>query len=109
VQSLRRPGAARGRGGGPGKLRLVVYVRPDEAVLLLGGGIRGCVAGVGSNGVVVVVCPLREVVCELEPREVSARVLEVDDDELLMFVRGLEERGLFVVGPDAEDVAVLGL
>lgn len=57
----------------------------------------------------VVVAPLREVVGELEARDVGSRVLEVDDDELLVFVRRLQERRLLVVGPLAEDVAVLRL
>ena len=46
---------------------------------------------------------------ELEPREVGRGVLEVDDDELLVLVGGLEERGGLVVGEDAEDVAILSL
>lgn len=84
-------------------------VRLDEPPLFLGGGIHGRVARVRGDGVVVVVRPLGEVVRELETAEVGARVLEVDDDQLLVLVGWLEERRLLVVGAEAEDVAVLGL
>jgi hypothetical protein len=87
----------------------VVDIRLDEAVLLLGRRVQRRVAGVGAGRVVVVVGPLGEVVCEFQPRRVGGGVLEVDDDELLVLVGGLEERGFLVVWADAEDVAVLCL
>lgn len=87
----------------------MVDVRLDEAVLLLGGGVFGGVAGVWDCGVMVVVGPFGEVVGELEAGGVGGGVLKVDDDELPVFVRRLEERGFLVVGADSEDVAVLGL
>jgi hypothetical protein len=49
------------------------------------------------------------VVGELEAGEVGARVLKVDDDQLLVLVGRVEQGRLLVVRPDAEDVAVLGL
>ena len=87
----------------------MVDVRLHGTALFLGRGVARCVTGVGAGGVVVVVGPFGEVVCEFETREVSGGVLEVDDHELFVFVGGLEERGGLVVGADAEDVAVLGL
>jgi hypothetical protein len=89
--------------------RAVIDVGPEEAVLLFGGRVGGRVAGVGGCGIVVVVRPFREVVGEFEAGEVGARVLKVDDDELLVLVGWLEERGFLVVRPDTEDVAILGL
>lgn len=69
----------------------MVDVTPDEPVLLLRRRVHRRVAHVGRRGVVVVVRPLGKVVGELERRQVGARVLEVDDDELLVLVGGLEE------------------
>lgn len=85
------------------------HIRLHEPPLLLRTRVARDIAGPGAGGVVVVVGPLGEVVGELEPGQVGGGVLEVDDDELLMLVGGLEERGLLVIGADAEDVAVLGL
>lgn len=87
----------------------MVDVGLDGAALFLRGGVARRVAGVGTGGVVVVVGPFGEVVGELESGKVGRGVLEVDDDELLVLVGGLEERGGLVVGEDAEDVAVLSL
>lgn len=86
----------------------MVEVGADEAALLGGGGEGFGVADVGVRGVVVVVAPLREVVCEFEAGVVAGGVLEVDYDELLVGVGREEERG-FGGGEEAEDVAVLGL
>lgn len=47
-------------------------------------------------------------VCEFKTWSVGVGVLEVDDDELLVLVRGQEERRL-ASGFQAEDVAVLRL
>ncbi len=87
----------------------MVHVRFDGAALFLGRGVAGRVAGVGAGGVVVVVGPFGEVVCEFEAGEVGGGVLEVDYYELFVFVGGLEEGGGLIVGADAEDVAVLSL
>lgn len=87
----------------------MLYVRLEESVLLLRSRVGGRVACVGGGGVVVVVGPLCEVVCELEAAGVGACVLKVDDDELLVLVCWLKEGGFLVVWADAEDVAVLGL
>ena len=87
----------------------MVDVGFHEAALLVRGRVARRVAGVRAGRVVVVVGPLGEVVCELEAGQVGGGVLEVDDDELLVLVGGLEEGGFLVVGADAEDVAVLGL
>lgn len=92
-----------------GELRAVVDVGLDEAALLLEGRVAARVAAPGRGGVVVVVGPLGEVVGELQAGRVGGGVLEVDDDELLVLVGGLEERRLLVVGADAEDVSVLSL
>lgn len=57
----------------------------------------------------VIVAPFREVVCEFEAGDIGGSVFEVDDDELLVFVFGMQEGRLLVVGAGAENVAVLGL
>jgi len=76
---------------------------------LFGGGGEGFgVADVGRGGVVVVVAPFCEVVCEFETGGVAGGVFEVDYDELFVGVCG-EEEGGFGGGEEAEDVAVLGL
>lgn len=85
--ALRRAGA----GGGGLEPGPVVYVALDEATLLLRGRVGLHVAGVRGGGVVVVVGPLGEVVCELEAGEVGRGVFEVDDDELFVFVLGVQE------------------
>jgi hypothetical protein len=87
----------------------VVDISLDKPALLVRGGVIGRVARVRTGRVVVVVGPLREVVGELEAARVGGCVLEVDDYELFVLVGGLEERGLLVVGAEAEDVAVLSL
>ncbi len=71
-------------------------VRPEEPALLLLGGVEGRVARVRGGRVVVVVRPLGEVVGELESRRVRARVLEVDDDQLLVLVGRVEEGAVTV-------------
>ncbi len=65
-------------------------VAADEALLLFGGWVVVCVAGVGGLRVVVVVAPFGEVVCEFEAAHVGVGVFEVDDDELFVFVGGEE-------------------
>ena len=87
----------------------MVDVSLDEAVLLLRRRVQLRVARIGGGVRVVVVTPLREVVGELETRDVGRGVLEVDDDELLVLVGRLQKRRLLVIGPLAEDVAVLCL
>lgn len=57
----------------------------------------------------VVVGPFGEVICKFEPREVGACVFKVDDDELFVFVFGLKQGRLLIIGTDAEDVAILCL
>lgn len=70
----------------------MVDVSLDESVLLLWRRVPGVVARMRSDGVVVVVSPLAKVVGELETRCVSCCVLEIDNDELLVLVCGLEQR-----------------
>jgi hypothetical protein len=89
-------------------LRAVVDVGADEATLFVRGGVVVLIARVGCDGIVVVVAPFCEVVCEFEAGGVGGGVFEVDDDELLVAVGG-EKEGGFAGGLEAEDVAVLGL
>ena len=92
-----------------GKLRAVVDVGLDEAVLLLGRRVALLVAGVRGDGVVVVVGPLGKVVGKLEAARVGGGILKVNDNQLLVLVGSLEKRRLFVVGTDTQNVAVLCL
>lgn len=57
----------------------------------------------------VVVRPLRKVVRKFDARKISACVLKIDDDELLVLVGGLEQRRFFIVRSNSKDVAVLCL
>lgn len=68
----------------------MVDVGFDEALLLFRGRVTLLVAGVRGDGIVVVVCPLSEVVGELEAGRVGCGVLEINDDKLLMLVSGLQ-------------------
>jgi len=86
----------------------VTYVGANEAVLLFGSGVEGCVAEPGHLLVVVVVAPFGKVVGELEARGVCIGVLEVDNDQLLVRVGG-QEKGRCARRQKTEDVAVLGL
>lgn len=81
----------------------------DEAFLLLNRGVALNAACERCVWVVVVVRPLGEVVRKLATRKVGRGVLEVDDDELLVLVLGLQKRGLLVICANTEDVAVLCL
>lgn len=88
----------------------MVEVGFDEAVLLLRRGIVALsAAGVRGGRVVVIVGPFGEVICELKSRQIGRGVFKVDDDKLLVFILRLQKRRLLVVGPNAEDVAVLCL
>lgn len=69
----------------------MVDVGLEISVLLLRGRVSRGLAEVCPNIGVVVVCPLDEVVCELVAGQVSGGVFEVDDDELLVLIGGLEE------------------
>lgn len=88
----------------------MVQVGFDEAILLLRRGVAALgAAGVGGGRVVIVVGPLGEVVCEFEPWQVGRGIFKIDDNELFVFILGLQEGRSLVVGADAEDIAVLSL
>jgi hypothetical protein len=91
------------------ELRTVIDVGLEISVLLLRGRVSCRLAEVCADIGVVVVCPLDEVVCELVAGQVSGGVFEVDDDQLLVLVGGLEEGGLLVIWLEAENVAILSL
>ena len=63
----------------------------EEAFLLIRGGITLRVACPGTMLIVVVVRPLRKVVGEFLAGHIGSSVLEVDYDELLVFVSRLQE------------------
>jgi hypothetical protein len=77
-------------------------------VLFFFGGVVVSVAGVRCDGVVVVVAPFCEVVCELKTGGVGGGVFKVNDDELFVRV-GWEEKGRFTGWFEAKDVAILCL
>lgn len=81
----------------------------EETALLVRTGVTLGVASPRASLVVVVVCPLCEVVRELVAWKVSASVLKVDHDQLLVLVGRLKERRLLVVWTKAQNVAVLSL
>jgi hypothetical protein len=66
-------------------------IAAHEAVLLLGRRIGPGVARVTGFGVVVVVTPLCKVVGKFQPRCIGVGVLEIDDDELSMFICRVEK------------------
>lgn len=87
----------------------MVNISFDESTLLLGRGILGGVASMGVDWMMVVVSPLGEMIGEFQPRGVGRGVLEVDDHQLLVFIRRLKEWRFLVVGKDAKNVAILCL
>lgn len=87
----------------------MLHIGLDETALLLGCGVALSIAGIRGGRVMVIVRPLGEMVGELKPWQVGGSILKVDDDELLMFIFGLQEGRLLVVWADAENVAVLCL
>lgn len=64
----------------------------DETTLLVGSRISSHVARPGRRSIMVIVCPLVEMIGKLETTGIGARIFEVNDDELLMLVSSLEER-----------------
>ena len=86
----------------------MLCISSQKPALLVGAGVGGRVAGPGAARGVGVVAPLREVVGELVATRVGARVLEVDDDQLLVLVGGEQQRRR-ARWLQAEEVAVLRL
>ena len=72
--------------------------------------IRVCfvVECVGCSWAVVVVAPLREVVCKFETSWISGSVFEVNDNKPFVFVSGKEE-GRFARRFKLEKIAILGV
>lgn len=58
----------------------------DEAVLFFGIRVASGVDSPWSVCIVIVVAPLRKVVCEFQARRVCICIFKVDDDELLVSV-----------------------
>lgn len=87
----------------------MVDVCPDEALLLLQRRIAVGVAGIGHHRVVIVVHPLCEMVGKLVASRVGRCILEVNDNQLLMLVGGLQEGRFLIVWSDPENVAILRL
>lgn len=57
----------------------------------------------------VVICPFGEVVGEFYADGISSGIFEVNDNQLFMFIRRLKQRGLFIIGLEPKNVAVLSL
>jgi len=89
--------------------RLVVDIRLDEAVSLFQRWVLARIAGMWRERVVVVVCPFREVICKLQTGKIGSCVFEVDDNQLLVLICWLEQRRLFIIGADSQDISVLSL
>ena len=87
----------------------MIDIRLQEAVLFLRGRVVACIAHVGKCLIMVVVAPFVEVIGKLKASNIGGRVLEVNHDELLVFVGGLQQGRLLVVWPLAKDVSVLRL
>lgn len=66
----------------------MIDVGADKASLFFEGGVVICVTGPGFGGVVVVVTPFCEMVCEFETGGIGAGVLEIYDYELFVCVLG---------------------
>ena len=64
----------------------MVDVTSDKASLLFQSWVSGCSTSPRLGGVVVIVAPFCEVVCEFEAGKVGGCVFEVDDDELFVGV-----------------------
>lgn len=64
----------------------------DKTTLLVGCRISSHVARPGHCSIMVIVCPLVEMIGKLETSGIGSRIFEVNDDELLVFVSSLEER-----------------
>jgi len=58
----------------------VINICLDEAVLLFGSRVFGGVASIRLNRIVLVICPLREVIGKLVAWDVGSSIFEVDDD-----------------------------
>lgn len=106
------------------ELGLVVYIRSNEALLLLNGRIVLGLAFERSLHVVVIIAPFslpssvcvrashkrkaHEVICKLQSDEVCVRILEVDHDKLFVRVLWKHEWGLSIWN-DTQNIAVLSL
>ena len=67
---------------------MMLKVCANEAALLVGLGIRCCVAGPWRRRIVVVVTPFCEVVGELKAWCIGVGILKVNDYELLVLICG---------------------
>ena len=65
------------------------YVAPNKPMLLLWCRISLGIASETRGGMMVVVTPFSEVVCELHPRRIGVGVLKVDNDELFVLIGGV--------------------
>ncbi len=89
--------------------RLVSDICFDEATLLLGSWVFAGVATMWRYRVMVVVRPFRKVIRKLKSRRIGSRILEINYDELLVFVGGLQKRRLLIIWPDPQNIAILSL
>lgn len=97
----------------------------DKAVLFLGSRIPTLVEAIGSGSIMIVVAPLGlvkssqyckqqpvrdsyEVVNEFLSRNIGRCVFKVNDDQLLVLIRRVQQ-GRLSTGLQAEEVAVLSL
>ena len=92
----------------------MVDIASYERSLLLFGGVSRRIARPRFGRIMVIVAPLRKVVCEFEAGRVGRSILEVYDHKLLVSVLRKQERGWSLSGrgwlrDQPQNVAVLRL
>jgi hypothetical protein len=87
----------------------MVHVCPDESFLLFKAWVAILVASKRDHWVVIVVHPFCEMVGKFVSSCVGARVLEINDNKLLMLVGRYEEGRLFIIGSDPKNITILSL
>ena len=69
----------------------MIDISLDKTTLFIRRGISSHVARPGRRSIVVIVCPLVEMIGKFKTTSVGSRIFKIDDDELLVFVGGLKK------------------
>jgi hypothetical protein len=69
----------------------MLYVGPDKAPLFIWSRVIRRIDRPRPLGVMVIVTPLRKMIGKFKAWEIGACIFEVDDNELLVLVLGVEE------------------